>query len=622
MDTTVPPPLSANGEPETESVRPEHIIDTGVPGLPPIHAVFQPIIRAASGTLEGYEALSRGPLGSPMRSPATIFDVARRAGESAKVELLTLEIATRTFADLGLPGRLFLNVSPALVAQRAKDLLSVARRLRDTGLRPERIVIEFTEGDRIQDHEQMRWSVHGFRSLGFQIALDDLGEGFASLRMWKDLEPEIVKVDQHFVRGIDSDPWKRQFLRAIQDIALAAQTQLVAEGVETEAEYKVVQDLKVSFAQGYFIARPSVAPPRTSGPWVGKVARRIQLYPEIAGVGDAGTTAFQLAVRVEPATPRQTGQQVYERFVGDSSLHAVPVVESGKPLGLISRYGLIDRFARPYRRELYGQKSCLGLMNPNPLIVEHTVNLQEIGQRLSANSSGYDLADGFIITQDGYYVGVSTGQGFLRELSELQIRTARYANPLTLLPGNVPITLHIQRLLEARLDFCVCHADLDYFKPFNDLYGYQRGDEMLQLVANVLLACADPDCDLVGHIGGDDYILIFQSTDWDARARTALARFETARLALFAPEDIANSGFSSLDRRGQPQFFPLTALSLGAVEVSGGVRTTPHEISARAVEAKAQAKKEVGNTLFVDRRAWGQPHARMGTGATTEERPG
>ena len=80
-----------------------------------------------------------------------------------------------------------------------------------------------------------------------------------------------------------------------------------------------------------------------------------------------------------------------------------------------------------------------------------------------------------------------------------------------------------------------------------------------------------------------------------------------ARLTLFSHDDIERNGFSSLDRRGQPQFFPLTALSVGAVEAPGGVRATPHEISARAVEAKAQAKKEVGNALFVDRRAWGPP---------------
>ncbi|MDB5804021.1 MAG: hypothetical protein JWN73_1343 [Betaproteobacteria bacterium] len=600
-DHDTPPPPEDAAQPD-----PEHVINTGIANIPPIHAVFQPIVRTASGLLEGYEALTRGPAGSPMRSPNAIFAAAREAGEAVKMELMAMELAARTFADLGLPGRLFLNISPLSFVERSQDILDVARRLRGTGLRPERIVIEFTEGDRIHDHEKMRWSVMGFRSLGFQIALDDLGEGFASLRMWKELEPEIVKIDQHFVRDIDTDPWKRQFLRAVQDIATVAQTQMVAEGIETEAEYKVVQDLKFHFAQGYFIARPSARPAPVTGALVTGMGRGIQLYPEISGVGDSGTTAYQLAVRVEPAAPEQTGQQIYQRFVEDATLHAVPVVKDRKPIGLISRYGLIDRFARPFRRELYGHKSCVGLMNPAPLIVEYNVSLQEIGQRLTASSSGYDIADGFIITQDGLYVGVSTGQGFLRELTELQIRTARYANPLTLLPGNVPITLHIQRLLEARLDFRVCHVDLDYFKPFNDLYGYQRGDEMLQMVAKVLLNTADRGCDLVGHIGGDDYIVIFQSADWTERVQAALAQFQTERLALFAPDDIARGGFNSIDRRGQPQSFPLTALSVGGVEVPGGTQATQHEISARAGEAKAQAKKEVGSSLFVDRRGWGQ----------------
>ncbi|HEY4375320.1 MAG TPA: phosphodiesterase [Burkholderiales bacterium] len=584
---------------------PEHVVETGIAGIPAIHSVFQPIVRAGSGQLEGYEALTRGPLDSPLHLPTAIFAAAREAGEAVKMELLAIEVAARTFADLGLPGRLFLNISPLSFIERSQDALKVARRLRNIGLRPERIVIEFTEGDQIRDHEEMRWAVTSFRSLGFQIALDDLGEGFASLRMWKELEPEIVKIDQHFIRDIDTDPWKRQFLRAVQDIATVAQTQLVAEGIETEAEYKVIQDLKFHFAQGYFIARPSSHPPRSAGAWVTGMERGIQLYPEIAGAGDTGTTAYQLAVRVEAASPEETGQQIYQRFVEDASLHAVPVVKDRKPIGLISRYGLIDRFARPFRRELYGHKSCTGLMNPSPLVVEHNVSLQEIGQRLTASGSGYDVADGFIITQDGLYVGVATGQGFLRELTELQIRTARYANPLTLLPGNVPITLHIQRLLEARLDFRVCHADLDYFKPFNDLYGYQRGDEMLQMVAKVLLACADRGCDLVGHIGGDDFIIIFQSTDWIERIDAALAQFGAERLALFSPEDIERGGFMSLDRRGQPQSFPLTALSVGGVEVPGGTLATQHEISARAGEAKAQAKKETGSNLFIDRRAWG-----------------
>lgn len=248
-----------------------------------------------------------------------------------------------------------------------------------------------------------------------------------------------------------------------------------------------------------------------------------------------------------------TGQQVYERFTADPTLQAVAVVEGGKPIGVISRFGLVDRFARPFRSELFGQRSCTALMNPAPVIVEAAVSVQEIGWRLSALDTDHDLAEGIIIAQDGVYLGLCSGLAPLRELSDLQLKAARYANPLTQLPGNVPITQHTERLLEAGLDFTVCHADLDFFKPFNDIHGYRRGDEMIQLVAALLTACADPRCDLVGHIGGDDYIVIFQSIDWQQRMRGALDEFDRARLALFSAADIARGGFVSLDRRGMHQ---------------------------------------------------------------------
>ena len=570
--------------------------------LPPLHAVFQPIVRASSGLVEGYEALIRGPEGSLLHEPAALFAQARCTGTVALLELTALETAARAFGELDLPGRLFLNASPALATRHTEAFLAFVRRLPDFGLAPERIVIEFTEGDKIHDHERMRGVVESLRALGVQIALDDLGEGFSSLRLWKELAPEIVKIDKHFIQGIDQDPLKRQFLRAIQDIALAAQTQLVAEGIETAAEFRVIRDLKVTYGQGYFLARPARVPEREAPPRIAGLTQRARLYPEAAS--DMGVTAYQLAVRIEPVSPGTTGQQVYERFARETTAHALPVVQDGRPLGLISRFSLIDRFARPYRRELYGNKSCVALMNPSPMIVEHTAGIQEIGWRLSEGGPGHDLAEGFIVTQDGLYIGACSGQTLLRELSELQVKAARYANPLTLLPGNVPITQHIERLLDSELAFCVCHADLDHFKPFNDLYGYRRGDDMIQLVGRCLSSTADGTCDLVGHVGGDDLIVIFQSGDWDVRINAALAQFSTERMALFGADDIAREGFTSTDRSGTPQFFPLTTLSIGAVQVPAGVRTSSHQIAARAVEAKSQAKRMPGNALFVDRRAW------------------
>ncbi len=101
------------------------------------------------------------------------------------------------------------------------------------------------------------------------------------------------------------------------------------------------------------------------------------------------------------------------------------------------------------------------------------------------------------------------------------------------------------------------------------------------------------------------FIVIFQSEDWDTRIDAALADFDRERLALFGADDLARQGFASVDRSGQPQFFPLTTLSVGAVQVPVGARSSSRQVAARAGEAKAQAKKMTGNALFIDRRNWG-----------------
>jgi len=572
-------------------------------GLPQLHAVFQPIVRSVSGVIEGYEGLIRGPAGGALHSPAALFSAARAAGRLAELEMAALDVVTRTFALHGLPGSLFVNVSASVLATHARDMRAAGRRLKSLGLGADRLVIELTEGDRIGDLRQMRGLVDELRSLGFRIALDDLGEGFASLKVWKEIAPDIVKIDRHFIDGVDRDPWKRQFLRAMQDIGHAANTRLVAEGIETVEEFRVVQDLKIALAQGYFIARPAPDPVRIAGAHVTTLARRVTVYPEVAGSYGSGADAGRLATRVVPLTPACTGQQAYDRFAADKLVQALPVIDAGIPVGVISRFGLIDRFARPYWRELFGKKSCVTLMNAAPVVVEASTGVQEIGWRMSSLEADHELAEGIIVVQDGKFLGMCSGLGLLRELSDMQLKAARYANPLTQLPGNVPITQHTERLLEAGLDFCVCHADLDSFKPFNDIYGYRKGDEMIQLVATILSAAADTGGDLVGHIGGDDFIVIFQSADWRARVESALAEFDRARLALFSPADIERGGFAALDRTGQQQFYPLTSLSIGAVVTEGSMMSTAHEVAARAGEAKSQAKKLAGSALFVDRRS-------------------
>ena len=568
-----------------------------------LNALFQPIINMQRGEIVGYEGLIRGPSDSPLHSPMNLFKVALAHGLGVDVEHLCRQVVIERFAELGLQGKLFLNVSPEMLLQPQARHGETLAYLQEVGLNPDRVIIELTENQPTYDYDLLREAAMHYRGMGFEIAIDDLGEGFSSLRLWSELRPEYVKIDMHFVQGINQDPVKLQFVRSIQEIAEESGTVVIAEGIETQTELMMIRDLGIAYGQGYHIARPHASPATALPAEVAKTLNRnnVAVYPYKNAFENSAVTAARLLRMVPAATPDMNNTQVCEMFNGDPELEVIPVVENGIPIGLISRRDLIDRFARLYSRDLYGRKPCTTFMDARPLITDRNTSLQELSQIIVA-ADRHHLSNGFIITDQGRYLGMGTGQDLMREITQMQINAARYANPLTLLPGNVPINEHIDRLIHNGVRFAACYADLDHFKPFNDVYGYRRGDDVIQLTGKMLGAHCDPDRDFIGHIGGDDFILLFQSEDWEARCNAVLAEFASVIPHYFSEEDRERGGYLSDDRRGQKVFHPLISLSLGAVRVEPGQYASHHQIATAASDAKKQAKKIPGNCLFIERR--------------------
>ena len=587
--------------PGAEQVLGEHLLD--ILARRQLSALLQPIIQMGSGEIIGYEGLIRGPSDSPLHAPLNLFRVARQCGLTVQVEHLCRRVVLERFAELGLPGKLFLNVSPECLLQRDAPDGETLDLIQQIGIHPERVIIELTENQPTYDYELMREAVLHYRQLGFQIAIDDLGEGFSSLRLWSELRPEYVKIDMHFIQGINNDPVKLQFVRSILEIALQSDTMVIAEGIETEAELLVLRDLGVGFGQGYHLGRPSAAPARTLPLQVLKALGRngVAVYPQRSG-DKQGASIVKLLHRVASISPQVNNNALYEIFVRDPKLQIIPVVDAGVPLGLVSRHVMIDHFARPFQRELYGKRSCTLFMDPHPIIADKDTSLQDLSFSM-VQADAHHLFNGFIITDEGRYLGMGTGHDLMREITQMQITAARYANPLTQLPGNVPINEHIERLLGSGTRFWVCYCDLDHFKPFNDVYGYRKGDDVIQLCGAILTDGVDPDRDFVGHIGGDDFMILFQSEDWEARCRAMLARFGESVSSVYSDADIERGGYLSEDRQGKKVFYPLISLSLGTIKVDTGQYYSHHQIATAATEAKKQAKKIQGNSLFIDRRA-------------------
>ncbi|WDY59280.1 EAL domain-containing protein [Pseudomonas sp. PSKL.D1] len=221
-----------------------------------IHSLFQPIMCLSEGRVHGHEALSRGPSNSPLHSPLNLFAIARQAGHLTELESVCRESACRRFSEQQLGGKLYLNVSPESLLEPHYPSGRTLKLLEQVGLAPSQVVIELTEQTPTDDFQLLSNALHHYRDMGFSIALDDLGAGYSSLRLWSELRPEYVKIDRHFIDGIHQDPLKREFVGSILQIARASRAQVIAEGIELAEELEVLREMGVDLVQGYLLGRP------------------------------------------------------------------------------------------------------------------------------------------------------------------------------------------------------------------------------------------------------------------------------------------------------------------------------------------------------------------------------
>lgn len=554
--------------------------------------VFQPIVDVARSEIFGYEALMRGPPGSPLEAPDTLLDVARASGMLVELESLAALLALEAFGRSGLQGKLFLNFSSPAICGFAADRGSrLFRAAVAAEIAPSRLILELTEHERVEDPEALQQALGIFMAQGIRLALDDFGDGRSSLRLWAQLQPDIVKMDKYFTRGIDRDSRKVDAVRTMMSLAQRFGALLVAEGVEEATELAVLRDLGCGYAQGYLLGRPEAHPVTSLDDAVRAIlsSSKIAVLPNALPRPDADLTITRLLVDAPTLSLHGSNEDVRRIFAAHPELHAVAVVDNGYPVGLVNRRTFVERFSRPFQNELFGRRSCTLLMNAEPLRVEGSVLIDSMVRMLAGDDQRY-LSEGFVITEGGRYAGIATGESLVRAVTERRIEAARHANPLTLLPGNIPITEHIRRLLEASARFTACYFDLNNFKPFNDLYGYWRGDEMIKLAAQLITHACDPAEDFVGHVGGDDFVVLFQSDDWERRCRSVLTDFKECARTLFDPSDLEREGFESEDRKGVRTFFPLTSIAVGAVIVEGGNYATPESVASAAAAAKKHAK--------------------------------
>lgn len=233
----------AASDQETRRARIRGVIASGA-----VEIAYQPIYRLSDGRLQAFEALARFPT-EPRRGPDAWFAEAAEVGLAEELEFLAVERALAGLAVLDPALKLTVNLSPErIVSPRFAAVFA--------GAPLERVVLELTEHAGVESYDGLRQALAPLRARGLRLAIDDVGAGHSTFRHVLDLKPEYIKLDMSLIRGIDRDTARRALAESITGYGRRTGCEVVAEGIETPAEFAALRDLGVTCAQGYLLGRP------------------------------------------------------------------------------------------------------------------------------------------------------------------------------------------------------------------------------------------------------------------------------------------------------------------------------------------------------------------------------
>jgi len=222
---------------------------------------YQPILRMDDRSVMAVEALSRGARGTGLEAANLLFGGAERHGLTVELDRLCRSRALLCSARVPSSARIFVNTLPATIRDpqfRDKPLIDFLDRAQ---VAPSRIVIEITEKLVIENYGLFLETMAYFSELGMRFAVDDVGAGYSGLEVIARLKPDYLKVDMSLVRNVHESAVNREMVKAIISLGKGIGAEVIAEGIEVDAEFDALKQMGADYGQGYLLARPEIAPP-------------------------------------------------------------------------------------------------------------------------------------------------------------------------------------------------------------------------------------------------------------------------------------------------------------------------------------------------------------------------
>ncbi|PAD37899.1 hypothetical protein CHH53_13825 [Terribacillus sp. 7520-G] len=218
---------------------------------------LQPIISMKDEAIFGFEHLLRADKSEV--TPDVLFHFAAEAGLTAMLDQQARQTAVRKRAKEGIPAgvKSFINFLPSTIYNPDYCLRQTFHMVNEYGIAPGDLVFEVVETEKLDDVSRLKRIFKRYKQEGMMVALDDVGAGYSTLDLFRELEPDIVKIDRAYISDCDTDPEKQEFLHNVIDVARTLGSKVLAEGIEREEEFGFCKRIGIDLAQGYYVGKPS-----------------------------------------------------------------------------------------------------------------------------------------------------------------------------------------------------------------------------------------------------------------------------------------------------------------------------------------------------------------------------
>lgn len=560
---------------------------------------FQPVVNLSDASILGYEVFCRGPEDSMLKDPELLISTAMAANQSALLEITLLKKALETIHHQSFDGTWFLNIHQASVCDDRFNQYLTKKELTDLFHSSKKIIFEF-KGDFLCCVENLKETVDIISRYGFGVALDNSSSGYKGINFIDDIRPDYIKLDMNIIRNIDKNQLKRSITDAFNNYCLTNNVKMIAEGIETNAELASLINLGIHYGQGFFLEKPGAVLKAINKDIINLIGdyqnKRISLY-------NKNINTLQVGEICHPGTcipPQHSGKMVYDLFKEKPHLSGLPVTQDKKLLGLVMKNNFFTRLGTQYGYALYCNRPVTLVMQKDMLVVDYSTTLSEVSRQAMMRDED-KLYDYVLVTKDDEYSGIVTIKDLLLKSNELEVNYAKYLNPLTGLPGNVLIEQTLNEVLSATANYTVLYMDLDNFKVYNDVYGFESGDRMIKLTAKLI-------CDevykfygkdsFIGHIGGDDFIAIVKAHDTESLCDATIKGFEGLKKSLFSQEHLDKGYLLAKNRYGQEEKFVLTNISIAGITNKNARFNDIYELAQKASIVKKECK-QIWSSCFI-----------------------